>query len=196
MKHILMATALEELANGDTVIEDELVFYARLESLGALKNALAVESHEQWEIKCYGNVKSIEPMGCIRVRKTTIGEQVEYVQTVKTKRPDGAKNETGFAVTESVFDQFKLLATSGMIKKRYTIDIPGRQEKWEVDVFQLKDGRSANWVKIDLEWKQAPDRTIPELPQGFEDVILPSDRSEETREFINTLYKEVFLTIP
>lgn len=198
--HVL---ALEEIADGTTKVEDEVVLYACVKDMSVLSKAESFEDQEQWEIKIWPTSWPRLPnaykqhRGCVRVRKTVADGKTQYVQTIKSRKDDSnAKDETSFEVTEDVFDQIKQLSSSGMIKRRYIFPIEGRPEKFEVDVFPLPDGKLANWVKIDLEW--APKsaqflRVIPPLPEGFTDVINGNTKEPEEQEFIQKLYNEVFL---
>lgn len=195
--------ALEEIADGTTKIEDEVVLYACVKDMSVLSKAESFEDQEQWEIKVMPTSWPRIPdahkrdLGCVRVRKTTADGKTQYVQTIKIRRKgSNAKDETSFEVTEDVFEQIKQLSSSGMIKRRYIFPIEGRPEKFEVDVFPLPDGKMANWVKIDLEW--APKsaqflRVVPPLPEGFSDVINGGTQDPEEQAFIQKLYSDVFL---
>lgn len=186
--------ALEEDSSGKTKLEKELVFYARIESPEVFKkaNQALTEFQKQFELRIPKSEDNLSA-GRIRVRATSLDNGIfEYVQTTKIKT-EGGENETSVKVTEDVFEQFKLLANAGMVKTRYIYDIPDRQEKWEVDVFRLESGALANWVKIDFEFIDMENKTVPELPEGFLDIIPSTSRSKEDQDFIYDLYEKVFL---
>ena len=191
MKKIL-SLAFEEDSSGQTKVEKEKVFYACISSKEILNKAQRIEFHEQYQIKIPKS-DSNKIGGRIRVRSTSVGSgQTEYVLTTKIKGEEG-EHETSVLVTADVFNQFKLLSTEGMVKTRYFYDIPGRKEKWEVDVFLLPNGKTSNWCKIDFEFIDLENTTIPPLPEGFTGVI-PGDTVEAAdKAFIWKLYEEVFL---
>lgn len=191
MKHFRIN--LEERADGQTAIEEELTFYASLDSAAPLLKANHIEHQEQWQIKIPKSEDNITG-GRMRVRKTTqvSDGEVTYVMTIKIKSENGEK-ETPTPISSDYFDQFSLMATEGMKKTRYDIPIPGREEIWEVDVFYLPDGKKANWVKIDFEFK-SDNREVPPLPEGFMSVIPGNTTNPEEQEFIRKLYSELFLT--
>lgn len=186
--------ALEEDSSGKTKLEKELVFYARIESSEVFKkaNQALTEFQKQFELRIPKSEDNLSA-GRIRVRATSLDNGIfEYVQTTKIKT-EGGENETSVKVTEDVFEQFKLLANAGMVKTRYIYDIPDRQEKWEVDVFRLESGALANWVKIDFEFIDMENKAVPELPEGFLDIIPSTSKSKEDQDFIYDLYEKVFL---
>lgn len=185
-----MILALEEEATGKTVIEQELVYYARLESLDTLKAASGSEEQEQWEIRIPKTEKNLSS-GRMRVRKTTKDGNTEYVITTKIKREDGHEMETSVPSTEDAFTQFKLLSDAGMKKTRYFFPVEGRKEQFEVDVFPLADGKTSNWVKIDFEI--IDDSTVAPLPEGFLDAISSKSPEKEDKDFIWNLYEKVIL---
>lgn len=185
----------EEEATGTTAVEKEKVFYARIESMEPLSNYAATsELQEQWQLRIPKTDNNLSE-GRIRVRATTTVSGIQYVQTIKIPTTNG-QDETSFEVTQSVFEQFKKLSNDGMIKRRYFIPIEGREEKWEVDVFNLPNGKTANWVKIDFEFKSETIVEPPRVPEFFIDVIPGSTQDPEEREFISTLYSDVFTAKP
>ena len=193
----IMQLSLEEDSSGKTNIEDEKVFYARISSFDVLSKADDKEEQEQYLIHVPKSENNLTG-GRLRVRATTNSEGVtEYVQTIKIKTPTH-ENETSFLVTKDVFDQFVLMASSGMKKTRYFYNIPGRKEKWEVDVFKLQEGelkgKTANWCKIDFEFVDPENRDVPPLPEGFLDCIAGDTTDPEDKEFIGSLYEHIFLT--
>lgn len=183
----------EERDDGKTGIEVERTFYARMENLEPLKKASHVEHQEQWQVKIPKTETSING-GRLRVRKTTEegSGETSYVMTMKIKAENG-EQETPTPVSKDFFEQFKSLSQEGMIKTRYDFAIPDREEIWEVDVFYLPNGKKANWVKIDFEFK-SDNKEIPPLPEGFVDAISGQSTDEEDQKFIRKLYDELFLT--
>jgi hypothetical protein len=196
--------AFEEDAGGTTVGEKELVFYARLENLDALKTATGSEEQEQWQVKIYKNGHAsspgAQPDGRIRVRRTRYRDgQCNYVQTIKIPQKGSVMghtkmDETSFEVTEDVFNQFRRLATDGMRKTRYfftVTDERGQPTSLEVDVFPLTNGKTANWCKIDYEYSGGAAGT-PTFPPGFVDIIRGDTKDPHDRDFIMKLYSEIF----
>lgn len=196
------AMALEEAATGEANQEREMVFYAKLaEGADAvLRTAQACEHHEQWELRVEKNDENAAA-GRFRVRRTTaVGNdstEVQYVLTSKTKLADGSgENEVSVPTSEDQFNQFKLMSPRGMIKTRYTFDIPGRPDKWEVDTFIDQNGDPSAWVKIDLEITDG-NFSRPPFPGGLIDeltVMTNAMKSSEIQARIRQLYDEVFIT--
>ncbi len=181
--------AQEELASGQTQVEDEVTLYARMMDQSLLKHASSSEEQEQWEVKIKDTFGKV--LGRIRVRKTYV-TPIQYVQTVKIKNSEGSQDETSFEVTADVFEQFKKLSDTGMHKTRYFFDVEGRPEKWEVDTFKTADGSLSDHVKIDFEFAEGQPRTLPPLPLGFTNVIRGDTTVEGDRAVIQRLYDEVF----
>lgn len=199
-------TAQEEVASGHTQTERERTFYARIEDTSVLALSHDIEHHTQWEIRIPKTDTNPEG-GRFRVRRTeplNPPGPVEYVQTIKINRPENVPgrnlvDETSFAVTEDVFNQYKRLANAGMVKKRHCFTFGAENEqpgtRIEVDVFPMPEGKIANWVKIDYEYEEgAPD--TPTFPTAFKDIIPGDTQDPEERDFISKLYREVFLTTP
>ena len=152
--------ALEEIAEGKSVVEKEIVIYAKITDLSILSKADSVEEQEQWEIKL-PKTEDTASSGRMRVRKIIKEGTTQYVYTTKTE-VTGGNLETSLEATEDTFKQFKLLASSGMVKTRYTYAIRGSELVWEVDVPILTGDNKTDWCKIDLEYKVYP-TTIPEI---------------------------------
>lgn len=187
-----MNLSTEERIDGLTEVEREVTYYACLKSLECLKDASHVEHHTQWQIRL-PKADPTDPAARMRVRKTTDTQtnEVSYAMTLKVKGA-GGELETPTPISEDYYDQFQLVSQEGMRKTRYTFDIPGRNEKWEIDVFYLPDGGRANWVKIDFEFVD-DSREVPELPDYFSEVIPGNARSKEDQDFIRTLYSDLFI---
>jgi CYTH domain-containing protein len=184
--------SVDPVPDGKKFIEKEYVLYAKIENADILKSASNSIEQEQWEVKI-PKVFENASGGRIRIRKTVKENNVSYIQTTKTK-VDTGEMEVELLTTEDAFNQFKLLATSGMYKTRYFFPIENTNLKWEVDVFTLENGEQSRWVKIDLE---VTDDTniIPELPAGFSHVIKnqKSKQTDEEKKIIRDLYSRVFL---
>ena len=193
----VLELCLEEEATGVTSVETEKVFYASIDSGYVLSKAAEKEHQEQYQIVIPKGDLNIQG-GRIRVRATTKdGGETEYVLTIKTKAEDG-ENETSQLVSKDIFEQVRLLASNGMIKTRYFFPIEGREERWEVDVFKIQEGyhkdKQANWCKIDYEFIDKTNREIPPFPDGFSDIIAGDTVDPEEKEFIRSLYEDIFIT--
>lgn len=189
--------ALEDIADGVARIEDEIEYYGRLTDLSQLAKASHVEFQEQWEIKIPKD-DSNAGAGRMRVRRTTTGSEVEYVQTTKTEKGD-ARIETSIPSSPAGFAQFKIFSGKGMRKHRYSFPV-GNGLVYEVDMF-LKPGTTDQdkqyheWCKVDLEL-QGDHPTIPGMPIFLEDIItdIGDKLDPELREKITNLYDECFLS--
>lgn len=88
----------------------------------------------------------------MRVRETitqTPGEEptISYEYTVKAHLPDGTKDEYAYPVDKALFDLYRQIADSGMLKTRHSVTydtLPGL-------VFEFDTFPDSPWVKIDLE---------------------------------------------
>ena len=213
MKKVLndFAIALEEEdTSGVASSETEYVFYAKLKDPSVLKHATSVEEQEQWTLKIPKTDENLSD-GTLRVRKTTLDGKTTYALTIKTRlnaaQGDLSNNgtvasidmqkmlEVALEATEDSFEMFKRMANTGMIKRRHILPIEGLDCVFEVDQFVMPNGEYSEWVKVDLEVKTAL-REIPELPDGFIDVIYnqKSKQTPEEAELITRLYDEVFLS--
>ncbi len=198
----VLAFALEERADGAMMIENEIVYYARLKPDFVFPQTGNVERQEQWSIKI-PLTDANAAQGDIRVRKTDFFDHgdlghSEYVLTTKIRQAEGGVPETPIPSTADQFEHFKKLAESGMIKDRYTYDIPGTELKWEVDAFLKPGGGYHPWVKLDLEIPEdsPADFAVPELPIEAEEWIktqtgkrLPAEEAQ-----VRELYDTMFLT--
>lgn len=192
------AISLEaEAATGQRQKELEYVLYAKLTDHRFLETAAHHEAHEQWEVKI-PKTEDRQAEGRIRIRQTTEGEQHTYVLTIKTPLPDASGLKKALEVANpssaDAFEQFKLFATSGMVKDRYVFPIEGSDLTWEVDVHRLEDGTRSEWVRIELECETALE-TLPALPDVFTDVIRNQgpEQTEAEKQQIQQLYDTVFL---
>lgn len=189
--------SIEDLADGKTHVEREHVFYGRLRDFNQLSKATSKEKQEQWEIKLPKTENNIGSGG-VRVRRTEIGESVEYTLTAKVRtEEEDAKLEATCPASEDLFNLFAMLAQSGMRKVRYnfpTKNTSGNEVVFEVDVFILDNGQYSPWCKIDVEVPNASTE-LPAFPIQFEGLIKQgSQNTEAERSLIRGLYDEVFLT--
>ena len=192
----LFSLALEDDTSGNTQVEKELTFYARIESISPLMAAAeSIVSQEQFQVRIHKDgVTDTKKLPRLRVRATKEHDktEVEYSLTLKVPVGNGSDNETTTIISKDYFDSFKTIATSGMEKDRYTIAIPNMEEKWEVDVFYNAENKAFNWIKLDYELK-SNDTTIPALPDYFTEVIDGRTTDPKERAFIDELYEKVFL---
>ena len=191
----LFDIALEEDTSGSTLVEKELVFYARIDSIAPLMAAAeSIVSQEQFQVRiAREGVEDHKSLPRLRVRSTKQHDktEIEYTQTLKIKNGDHDLENT-IIITKEYYDQFRTIAENGMEKTRYTLAIPDREEKWEVDVFFNEDGKPYNYVKIDYEFKGS-NTDYPKLPDYFHDVITGTTTDVEEKELITKLYETVFL---
>jgi hypothetical protein len=150
--------------------EKEVTIYGIIKNTDGLKKADKIIEQEQYEIK---PDKKQGLGGKIRVRKETIGEQVTYEMTVKVKQAQSVVDhsmEYTVPIDSEMFQAFKSIASSGMIKTRYVFNIKRVKfvdesdedtkvsalfkkpdAAYEVDVFHDAEGFAFGWCKIDLE---------------------------------------------
>jgi hypothetical protein len=182
MKRKLMATiALEELKTTSSNMETEVVVYAQITDFEGLKQANSKEEQEQYNIKSQNTITGAK--GAVRVRKTTVGDTVNYVLTNKVKIESelNQKNiEEETSITENHFEAFKAICDEGMKKHRYKFNVEsfvitdtetnkkfnGPGGVFEVDVFLKEDGTYQEWCKIDIEI----DEIFHYLKKEYEDV--------------------------
>jgi hypothetical protein len=203
LENLTLSPALEERSDGAALKEREFVFYARIKDGYEFPPTDNKERQEQWTIKI-PQTDANAAKGDIRVRKTDLFDhgdlgQTEYVLTTKVRNggPEG-DDEVPIPSSEDQFNHFKRLAESGMLKDRYTYDIPGTDLKWEVDAFLKPGGGYHPWVKLDLEVPaDAPkDFGIPEYPIEAEEWIKAQtgDRLPAEEAVVRNLYETMFLT--
>ena len=143
--------------------ETEVAVYAKMTNASGLSEATHVEHHEQLD------GPSVDG-GRFRCRKTTVGDSVTYVLTMKVKSKEkawggvNASTEFNLDVDEQFYNAFKFLSKKRLNKTRYVFhgketlvsdaesnDTPLPPVKYEVDVFHKEDGTQSQWVKIDVE---------------------------------------------
>lgn len=179
--------SMEELTDGVVRNEIERVIYVKISDFEQLKNAESKEYQEQWTIK--SNLENTT--GTLRVRKSTIDDKTTYVQTSKVKYGMGQNKEVSMDVTDGMFDIFKMICPSGMIKDRFKYPVGNRC--FEVDVFIKDDGSYHEWGKIDFE-VESMEESVPELPIKVDQVIMDNTENPEEKEMIKNLYETVFIT--
>jgi len=188
--------ALENETDGKVRAEIERVFYARLLDTKTLSNAQSHEDQEQWEIKIPKTDENAAA-GRMRVRKITYADgRVEFIRTTKMML-DGVPSEVEFPSSEDEFNMFKAMAPVGMDKRRYYFPIPGREERFEVDVFRNPDGDFYRWIKIDLEIPNPEDPPPLKFPDGLideESLCQASSPEPEKKALVQELYSRIFLT--
>ena len=180
---------------GSTAIEREYCWYARMTDPEVLNRALTKEDQEQWETHCCPDKFVLKMHGRIRVRKTTTGEKSICELTLKSPTESGFDAETEEVVSESMFNHLKSLCQRGLKKTRFTFACEGRSEKWQIDAFPNAEGKLADWVKIDFELAddQSQPPALNQMPEGFTDFISAKSTDPKDKEFISTLYKDIFL---
>lgn len=171
-------------ADGKERIEDELVAFAELSDPSILKQAQASCEQEQWQFRIVRNDACL----IFRVRKAlwdTAESPTQYILTIKSPLDaNGKRSETELEITNDIFELFKSVAERGMIKTRYCFDVIGRPGKLEVDVFE-----NTKMVKIDYELSPGEERTFPDLPVEFTNVIYQSTSDAHEKAAIDAFYK-------
>lgn len=187
--------------HGEELPEIELEIYGKIVDFTEIEAASTrSEWQEQYEVR--------KDRGSIRVRMIKDELGTRYVLTTKSwgdKRNE--RKEAELEVTEAMFDHFKAIADSGMIKRRYFIPLGAVVEdteageistplEWEVDVFHDTEGNRRDWCKIDLEVPEQID--LPELPIKLTDTITNQygQRTDEEIRKLTELFKEEFMVYP
>lgn len=201
MSRLLRLALEEEPADGKARREIEYTFYGRMIDLGQLDHAHDFEMHEQWEIRI-AHTEANAGSGRIRVRKTqkTISDVPLYVQTSKTEyNGDGDRIEISLPSSAEGFQQFQILAESGMMKDRYIFRDPDSGLEWHLDMHYIRGSHAGEkkycqWCRLELE---VPKRGIPlpPLPVQLEDLITNqrNQQTEEEGEKIKALYAHDFI---
>jgi hypothetical protein len=198
LRYHSLRAALEDNADGKTHIEREHVIYAELTDFEELKKAASSEKQEQWVVKIPQTERNASA-GQIRVRRVeTPAEGVKFILTSKTFKEGGDRLEVSVDASEDLFNHFKTLAESGMIKERFHFPVEGSDRVFEVDVFMKADGTPYAWCKIDFELDNDTQLTeaIPELPVTVGKMISgdPKQFSDEQKAAVSVLYDTVFLS--
>jgi CYTH domain-containing protein len=188
IQHILSLGLEAATLDGKATVELEYVFFAKLKDLAQLESiATHSELQEQYELR--------KPNGCIRVRAV---DDKQYILTAKAWK-DGVdgKAEAEQTTTADMFRIFKLIADSGMRKRRFFVPIPNTDMTWEFDVYYTEQNGTlvpVEWIKIDLEVAQRLE-TLPEFPVPLESVFdkQPRQRTPEEQAFVSELFDKYFL---
>lgn len=190
----LQASNESQPADGKARLEREFTYYGKLTDLKALDGAKSKEAQEQWSVRTEISDDRLYA-GETRVRKSVKdGGAPTYVLTNKCfKTTDNGKMEAEVEISADFFEQFKKIASQGMIKTRYTFP---REDGlvWEVDIYQTREGKTAAWCKIDLEVPD--DREAPrDFPVPLTDVIEGDHRkrTEAERLKVREILDKVFL---
>lgn len=191
--------SLESVAEADGVtrVEKEIEIYGTLANMDELDKAADWEIQEQWGLYVPNSDKNAGS-GNTRVRMIQdSSNKTSYVFTAKVKRSDG-NSECEIESTADMFNLYKLLAESGLRKKRYFFPIEGTEMTFEVDVFSNANGTPVPHVKIDLEIKgDLPgdfDFSSINLPFELNDirVISPGRKNEDDLAYVRKLFSEQY----
>lgn len=180
--------------DGKTQVEKEIEIYGTMRNMNDLDAASGWEIQEQWGLYvpgCEENAGS----GNVRVRMSqrNTGEPT-YVLTTKVKAANG-NLECEAPSSVDMFNLFKILASSGLRKKRYYFPIAGTEMEFEVDVFTGPTGAPVPHVKIDLEVRGNPppgfDFGNLTLPFEMSDIriIAPGRKNDEDLAYVRQLFK-------
>lgn len=184
----LFQASLEADATGEKKQEIEYCFYLLMTDFKDLEHSVHHILQEQWELF---HDAGDQGQATIRVR----GEDgKKFILCTKLKKPGVlGKEEVEVPTTVGMMDHFKILAKTGLRKKRYIFPIEGGELAWEVDVFEDAEGNPYPWVKLDLE-VPAPLAEIPPFPVQYSQSITaaPSKRTEAEAAFIRHLFDDVF----
>lgn len=159
-----------EPADGKLRTEREFTYYAKIVDPSELERADSKEDQEQWSMRVSPQ-DHLTYAGETRMRRIVReGEEPKYILTAKTfKVGDFGKDEVETEASEAMFNLYKRLSNSGMIKRRHCFNRPDGLV-WEVDVYYTPDGQMVPWVKVDLEVKD--EREAPQdFPIQLTDVI-------------------------
>lgn len=178
--------------DGLTRREKEIVYYVKVQNPDELFKSFTKEEQEQWEIKVPRTVDNAAG-GRIRVRKAKIGNELKYILTSKTFIDKNDHDETELLTTESMFNQFRQMSESGMIKHRCELKIEGDglNNIIDVDLFLTPEGHYNQWIKVDVEIQDL-NSPLPKLPFDYLEIL--EDGIEANEKRISRLYTDVFLT--
>lgn len=205
-------------------METEVVVYAKIGNFQGFQKASNAMSHVQVE----GSFKS--GARC-RVRKIIEGDVVSHELTMKIKSQAGgiveANEEYTTPINADFFEAFRKVAEKSVVKNRYVFlsekvelkfDQDGQVQtvvvpniKYEVDVYQKKDGQPSEWCKIDVEIDSVlkflnenhPELKgmtlkikVSHLPFEPSGSILVSAATEEQHAFMSDLWDNEFNRAP
>ena len=173
--------------DGLTRREKEIVYYVKVQNPDELFKSFTKEEQEQWEIKVPRTVDNAAG-GRIRVRKAKIGNELKYILTSKTFIDKNDHDETELLTTESMFNQFRQMSESGMIKHRCELKIEGDglNNIIEVDLFLTPEGHYNQWIKVDVEIQDL-NSPLPKLPFDYLEILEDGIEANEKR-FENRSY--------
>ena len=189
-------------ANGVEAVEYELEVYGEIVDFSEIeKLSTRNEYQEQYAIK--------KQNGTVRVRMTKDDKETRYELTTKTwSKQRNHRKEAELECTEAMFEHFKTISESGMIKRRYYVPLGEIVEtteagetssplEWEIDVFFDLEGNRKNWCKIDLEGLPE-DVELPELPIQLKNAITNQygERTQAEIDTLTRLFKEEFAVYP
>lgn len=182
LRHVLSFESLIASRSGKLEREIEYTFYVHLKDLAELEKAAEIEEHEQWRIP----IETDKPFK-MRIRKIN-GRIYTEATKFKIKGMPGTQ-EVESQITQDQYEHYLHVAFDGYKKTRYCFPIPGKDLKWEVDVFMDQTGNKHPWVKVDLEVDD-PNMDVPEFPLDYDQFILdngPKQTMEEMR-FVRSLW--------
>lgn len=191
----LTEAGLEALADGKARVEKEDSFLVKPTDWSFLENYTGV-LFEQYEMRSeYDDDDKGNHRGLIRFRRE--GDSARFV--MKEFDHDG-KNplEVECEVSDDFIKMAKVLFPFGTLKKRFYIPIEGSELAWEVDVYLNADGTvKSDWVKLDMEYPEGNEETLPEFPFSVEEgtTINLHSQSEEDEDTVDDLFKNVFITV-
>lgn len=183
-----------DVADGKTKVEKEIEIYGTMRNMDDLDAATHWEIQEQWGLYVPGSNDNAGS-GNVRIRMSqrSSGEPV-YVLTTKVKASAG-NLECEAPSSPDMFQLFKILASSGLRKKRYYFPIAGTEMEFEVDVFTGPTGAPVPHVKIDLELRGTvpPDFDLSSITLPFEmsdiRIIRPGHKNDEDLAYVRELFK-------
>ena len=182
MSKIRHVITLESVINGKLARELEYTLYGKLKDLDQLKQAFAVEEHEQWTIPVDTNLPFKQRLRLIDNRR--------YTMATKMRRAGVAGcEEVEDDIAPDMWRHLREVAVDGYRKTRYRFKAGSTGLIWEIDVFVDCMGQPHPWVKIDLEVPDV-DTAVPELPVDIETLIVDNGPKQTMAEkrFIRQLW--------
>lgn len=188
-----MEGAEEKVFDGTTKKEKEYSLFVLITDMQDLSKADGTEDQTQWQVTI--NKDDDHPYGgCIRVREINEGEK--YLEVYKVKIPgEKGVDETERLTTKDAFLAMRMLANSGMKKKRHFFDIPSLPGKqWHLDMFYRPEGGFYPWARLELE-VETDLSSFPPMPIPFTRIISgnKAQQSQEEVSFIDDLMQNKFI---
>jgi hypothetical protein len=152
--------ATEEITDGEQREERELCFVGRISHADILEKAIRIEHHEERVL--FLTPKEAEVMARLRIRRCTINGETTDTLTFKVRGTEEQFNkESSVPCPQGLFDLFSIIPDVRCNEKTRYVFALGEPystygEEWEVDVFELADGTTSTWCKIDYEIKHDP----------------------------------------